>query len=141
MLAYFTDIISDLGFNDYDSGGRSAAQVAADRQTLIAGKFAGKRIGWVTASPHTTSTDSFATPGNQSIPSAPIEAIRVADNNSLRSGLINGIDYVIDVANIMETFRDSGIWNSPGWTSDGKHELQKANLAIVAARAVPVFKF
>lgn len=38
-----------------------------------------------------------------------------------------------EIADVVETARDSGIWLAPGYTPDGVHDTNTANLAIQAS--------
>jgi hypothetical protein len=85
--------------------------------------------------PDTTSTDSFATVANQS--TVPVrEPIRTAYNAWVRAGGIAGVRNTYDLASAIEVnssgvlTTDGGFWPAPGYTTDGIHESQTANLQI-----------
>lgn len=125
LLAYCTDFIIHLGTNDLAAfvGNRTAAQVATDLQTFITttlpalGAPAGAHKYLATIGPLTTSTDGWVTAANQTVGAN--EAQRVIYNNSIRGSIAN-VDGTFDVADVLETSRNSGLWN-PSFTSDGLH--------------------
>lgn len=130
---FCTSMISALGINDLNVNGRSAAQIYGNLQTIWS-SMQPLPIFQCTLDPVSSSTDSWATTANQT--TAGSNAVRVALNQQLReSGLIAG---VFELADQVETARDSGIWKAPGYTADGLHELQKACLAISNSRAIEV---
>lgn len=135
LAAFCTDVVTNYGINDLKptGGNRSAALVLTDLITFV-GLFPGKRVFPCTITPLTTSTDSWATVGNQTVLAS--EAQRVSLNGSIRSGAVTGSAGFFEVADWVESARDSGFWKAPGYTNDGIHELKKGNLAMKAAMAV-----
>lgn len=152
LLAGCTHIICEFGVNDLDSG-RTAANLKTD---LIAiwSRFAlgGAKVFQTTITPMTTSSDSWATLANQTVKAW--EAERVAFNDWLRDGApMSGTsaaaigtvgalragdaghplaDYW-EVADLVESARNSGKWNAPGWTSDGTHPTTSGHAAMQPA--------
>tara|TARA_R110000868_G_scaffold230335_11_gene483506 strand:+ start:908 stop:2089 length:1182 start_codon:yes stop_codon:yes gene_type:complete len=110
--------ICGAGVNDMVTNGRTAAQVAGYRQTIIG--FAPK-LKWLetTIAPVTTSTDSWATTANQTVTS--INAERILFNQRVRAGNA-GFDGFIDIADLLESARNSGFWK-PFMTGDGLHAV------------------
>lgn len=132
--AYCTHIMSDYGINDLNSGGRSAAQVTTDLQTAVT--LFGKPWIHCTLSPIATSSDSFATTAGQTT-NATVNPKRITFNASVRNG-DGGISGYVEIADVVESARDSGKWKADGttanlYTSDGVHESQYACLQIEAA--------
>ena len=128
LSKYCSDVVGNLGTNDLFQGNSSATIQANIQSVATAFGRAGRSVFWATITPSTTSTDSWATTVNQTVKSS--EANRVAVNNWLRTG---GVPYIMghfECADAVETARDSGIWKAPGWTTDGTHEAQLANIAI-----------
>ncbi len=139
LSAYFSGIVIQLGVNDL-YGGASAATVKTSLQTLAA-NFNGKPVYGSTAPPETTSTDSWATTGNQSQVSSADNTQRIAHNANLRAGSITGFTGYFEVADQVESARDSGLW-IPNFTEDGIHEIAAGTAAIKSSGAVnaAVFK-
>lgn len=131
--SYCTHVLCNLGINDVNLLSRTGAQAFADLQTVWA-YFGDMPILQSTVAPVSTSTDSWATTANQT--TAGSNTNRVALNASIRAtGLVAG---VIELADVVESGRDSGLWAVPGYTTDGIHESQKANLAIqYSAKLLP----
>lgn len=124
--AYCNKVICNLGINDIRNTAFTKAELETDIESIRA-LFAGKSFAYATINPTTTSTDSWATTTNQTVTAR--ESVRTGINDDLRNGVINGIDAYYDIADITETARNSGIWKV-GYTTDGLHETQSANLAI-----------
>lgn len=115
---YCTHIICELAINDFTAA-TTAAQAIAMHQT-IAGYFPGKRYYMVTIPPKSASTDSWATLANQTT-DAPSNAARVSFNDTLRTALPVWATSYFEVADVLESARDSGIWKVPALTADGLH--------------------
>tara|TARA_R110000782_G_scaffold14419_1_gene43017 strand:+ start:169 stop:1374 length:1206 start_codon:yes stop_codon:yes gene_type:complete len=118
-LAHASHGVLGAGVNDMITNGRTAVQVAGYRQTIIG--FA-PTLQWLetTLAPQTTSTDSWATVANQTVTS--INAERVLFNQRVRAGNQGFVGF-IDIADILESARNSGLWKAPGATGDGLHAL------------------
>lgn len=121
----------------------------------------GGRVFWLTTTPRTTSSDSFATVGNQTTVNAPAEAYRVTFNTWLRAGapidpatkaavavgtggaLLAGsaghplVGY-FDQAAAVESSLNSGKW-AAGMTTDGIHQNATGDAAIGAAHNYALF--
>ena len=130
LMNYCSAIICNLGINDI-SASRTPAQILADINTFKS--FApGLPMYWCTLAPHSTSTDSWATTANQT-PSS-LQTNRVATNLNIRS--LKNIDGYLEIADIVESARDSGIWKA-AWTNDGVHEMPVAYKAIESSLTIP----
>lgn len=82
----------------------------------------------VTTVPRTTSTDSWATTGNQTVDSH--DAVRVGWNTDLRNATLGPNSGIFDVAPVVEnTPANSGLW-VPTKTSDGIHPNASGYAAI-----------
>ena len=161
LQAGVTDIVHEYGVNSL-----AVSTLIAD---LVTSWFVtyrmGARVYQTTLTPQTTSTDAWATVGNQTLlKSAPEEARRIEVNTWLRDGapIIGSVAQaagttdpsavragqaghplaaVFEAADLVESTRNSGKWK-PGYTSDGTHpnatgaEAMKA--AIPAILLVPV---
>lgn len=107
-----------LGGNDSYSTPEQRATLQANLVTIANLLLQrGKRVWCHTLRPETTSTDGWATTANQT-PAAE-EAGRVAMNAWFRS-VPAPFSGVFDVADAVETARNSGIWK-PNYTLDGVH--------------------
>lgn len=130
---YFSHVICEYGFNDLN-GGDTAAQTAASLASTYA--LFSIPVYQSTINCNTTSTDSWATTANQTIPG--VNASRVTLNNTyIRAVNIAGMTGYLEVADVLESARDSGKWAINGtanwYTDDGTHETNTANLAIQTA--------
>lgn len=104
-------------------------------QGLIS-KFGNKDMAiWVcTVEPYTTSTDGWMTTAGQR-PWDPVkEKLRVAFNDYLRSGEIDGVTGCFDLADAVESERNSGLWTAgPNHTDDGLHANTRGELMLMRA--------
>lgn len=118
--AYHTDVVCQYGINDVTAG-RSASTILADLQTAWA-TFPTKNVWATTIQPVTTSTDVWATTANQTV--APTNGVRVSLNTTIRT-VPAPLKGYFELADVVETARNSGIWNviagvgAP--TGDGTH--------------------
>lgn len=132
-----TSAVLATGTNDI-----SASKTAADVQgfmTTMANNLRAegmKKIYICTLPPRTTSTDSWATTANQT--QAATEAVRVAVNDWIRNTR-TGFDGYFEVADILETGRNTGIWKA-GYTGDGIHPNGTGHGAAKAAINTAVLK-
>jgi hypothetical protein len=114
-------IVLELGVNDIRAG-KAAQQVKESNEAIIA-LFDDKPVFPCTLEPMSSSTgDSWATLANQKPLS--FQAQRVAYNDMVRAGL-NGSAGFFEVADAVESSRNSGKWRSNGtpfgYTIDGLH--------------------
>lgn len=127
--------------NDLEDS-RTVAQMQANLITLWTTRSsAGQRVIQTTITPHTTSTDSWATTANQTVSSTAIEARRVQLNDWVRAGapILSGAAVAVgtvgallagdsghplygywEITDNVETARNSGIWKA-AYTTDGLH--------------------
>jgi hypothetical protein len=135
-LPWVSHVISEYGINDV-ADGYSVATTEANLQTLwgILGKR-GKTYQ-ATLSPISSSTDNWATIGNQTTDGS--NANRVLVNNWIR-GMPIGIDGYFDVADALETARDSGKWIVNGtanfYVAEGIHETFNGTVKIQTAEVI-----
>jgi len=122
FFPYCTAAVYEYGTNDFGIvATRTAAQVLADAQTVWAALVAAgvTKIVACTVMPQTTRT-------------APNEAQRVIYNNLLRDNWESyGLNGIWDVADAVETARDSGTWIG-GYTGDGLHPNATGHAAASA---------
>lgn len=134
-----TSAIFELGTNDLFSTALpnfatlQAAYLAAVTELVKRGI----PVWAVTVGPATTSTDGWATPGNQTTQVNFREADRILLNDWLRT-VPAPLSGVIDTADVDETARNSGKWKA-GATNDGLH--RNSTYAALAAAVVPVADF
>ncbi|WP_377292331.1 SGNH/GDSL hydrolase family protein [Rhizobium sp. SG2393] len=151
--AYTRHIVAAHGTNDVRAG-RSAAQIKQDLlvywSLLRARLFrADGQLFQCTLTHSTTSTDNWATTGNQTRSQNFDTGVREDINDWLRDGAplvsdapaptgtagatragsgTHPLRSVFDVADVFETARNSGIWKADGtaakWTADGIHPSQ-----------------
>ena len=120
-----THIVCEHGINGVSATGWQANIDALWAQLAIYGL----PIYQTTLTPKTTSTDAWATAGNQAVSAD--EARRVAFNTYVRTTPSPLAGY-IEVADYAETSRNSGIWRA-AYTTDGLHPNATAAAAIAAA--------
>lgn len=154
MTAGCTHALEMYGHNDYASA-RTLAQVQADKLALATYySTRGIKVWTGTLTPGTTSTDSWATTTNQTAVSG--EAVRLTINAWIRAGLPidpttkaavaigtagallagnTGHPYVgyFEIADTVESARDSGKWKAPSYTADGTHPTGTGHVAMAAA--------
>lgn len=144
LLQYVTHIICNYGINDIVSGGRTAAQVHADLQTMFAlTNIAGKNVYQISLEPISTSTDAWATETNQATTAT--NGTRNTFNTTLRAGVAN-VTQVFDFdLGYEESFVTNGIFQAPGGTgspppsaavtNDGEHLNTYGTLRLLNAAA------
>lgn len=134
--AYHTDVVCEYGINDVNLAGRTAVATEVDLAAIYA-LFPTKRVWQSTISPVSTSTDAWATVANQT--TAATNAQRTALNDWIRTKPSPLVGY-FEVADVLETARNSGIWNvqanlgAP--TGDGLHEGPTYYKYIDTAKAI-----
>jgi hypothetical protein len=138
LAAYCSHVVVEYGINDIGSG-RTAAQVYADLQTIW-GYFTGKTVIQQTITPYTSSSDGWTTLAGQTPQS--IVAARPALNDLIRATPIATARYV-EVADVVESSRNSGKWKVPGYADlvDGIHETYVANAAIRDSGVLNPYQF
>lgn len=135
LIQFASRIVIEWGGNDIISE-RSATALKTDVEGIVA---AYKKTTYVcTIGLCTNSSDSWATTVNQT-PYA-TEPQRVAYNSMVSEGSVEGIVGFFDVADAMETFRNSGIWLVNGkenfYTDDGIHPSPAGHDRVQRLRAV-----
>lgn len=134
LVKYCSHIISQLGINDINTLGTSAANTIVTLQQIWS--LFSQPVTVCTLPPVSTSTDSWATVGNQTTASSNTQ--RVLFNDTLRTALPAGAYFYYEIANQVESATDSGKWKAPGYTADGIHEQNLAATAILSSGAVTV---
>lgn len=118
---YFSHLLCGYGFNDIYTSVDSKATVIANLQAIWATAPASRKVFQTTITPKTTSTDSWATVENQTIASG--DVTRLDLNADIRNAAFSGMDGYWDVADGIESSRDSGKFRITGGanTTDGLH--------------------
>jgi len=135
LLPFCTHVVVGYATNDL-SDGVSAIDSAATIEghlTTIYGYMTGKTVFQTTVVPRTNSTDVWATTGGQSVIAG--ESARVTLNTDLRS-TFHPAGGVFDIASVVETSLNSGIWKAPNKTLEGIHSAYSACLDIQASGVV-----
>jgi len=147
LSQFCSDIVLQGGINDINSPA-TAATVLAARDTARAYFPSSKRVHETTLPPHTASSDGFTTLGGQTLASTVNNAQRVAFNDAVRAGRAGYAGY-FDIADAVESSRNSGLWNCPvagGGTApavltSGLHELKAGNDLIASSGVVNLGAF
>lgn len=122
LVPYGSHLIQQLSTNDIIAA-RSQAAIVTDLQAIYALARVGQKVFQTTSTPHATSSDAFATTGNQT---ALELAARTTFNNAVRA-IISGSTGYFDTASALETAQNSDIWKAspaPPYTNDGLHPVQ-----------------
>lgn len=137
LLNECTHFYVAMGTNDLSNNAATAQTQLTNLYAFLNQTF--KVPIWVgTVPPLTTSSDSWATTANQTV--AASESNRTAINDLLR-GVPANVTGVFEVADQIETARNSGIWQSVGTglpaaiTTDGKHPNAAGHNQIATASA------
>lgn len=140
LAQYASHIVSEYGINDMYVSSQTGAQTLASLAQIRA-LFPSKRFFQSTISPVTSSSDGWATLGNQTI-NANVTPGLVTVNDGIRAGN-GGITGYFDVASVTMSSLDSLLWNvSAGvYTADGLHGNQAACLGILAASVINPTRF
>jgi lysophospholipase L1-like esterase len=137
-----THVIYQLGTNDITNGGSFETVQArlVESYGILAGM--GFRVVATTFTPVVTTTDSYATVENQTPNSN--NDIRIAINNWLRT-VPAPLSGLLEIADVVESARDSGRWKANGtaskYTADGQHLSQFAHELVAAALAPQLVQF
>lgn len=117
IAAYCSHVISNYGVNDFRDS-KTAAQTITAHRSLAA--LIGKPYYVCTVAP-------MANAGN-TVTDATVNPLRIAYNAIIRKG-DEAFAGTLEIADIVETARDSGLWIS-GYTSDGLHANTTGSLAL-----------
>ena len=135
LIQFCSHMVIEYGSNDLTSG-RSASALQADIEAIVNTYKLPTHI--CTVGPCTNSTNSWTNAAGQT-PYAS-EPQRIQFNNAVRAGTIKGVSGYFDIADALETFRNSGIWVTTGvanyYTDDGVHPSPKGHDRVQAFGAV-----
>lgn len=131
-VQFCTHVIMNFGTNDFNGAESYSAVIARFQDLWERIKSAGAEVYHSTTLPRTSSTDSWATTGNQTPVSANSYNTKRANfNASLRNGEFPV--RVLDIAAAAETASaSSGVWKA-AYTADGIHPNTTSRDAMVAA--------
>jgi lysophospholipase L1-like esterase len=133
ITKYFTDVIIELGVNDYQLTLSTASQMQTNfmalRDELLS---AGIRVWACTVTPVTTGTAGAQTPSTY-------VAVQQAYNTWLRAG-VAGVSGLIDAALIAEGGLNTGVWVQ-AYFGDGTHPNQAGSIAMSAALNPAMFGY
>lgn len=135
-----TNVIVQNGRNDLVISGNTLTVLQTNARTIWnhLSNLSIKVYG-VTIPPTTTSTDVWATTTNQAAdPTYDTNNIRTTYNDWLR-GVPAPLSAVFDIADLLETSRNSGIWKA-NHTGDGVHPNQTGHIAAAAAVNTALFQ-
>ncbi len=111
---YVTDFVCGLGRNDLAASSSDTTTKTDVDFVCASQKAAGRRCWITTIPPTTTSTDGWASIPNQTIASSPKNTFRVSYNTDRRANYVaQGYRGVIDIATVLETASDGGLWRTP----------------------------
>jgi len=136
LLAYCSHAVTAYGINDVTNG-RNLAQIQASLTSLCT--LTGLPTWISTLSPISSGAWTLEDLSDQTTHAN--NSVRVAVNDSIRAGAITNAMGFIELADVVESSRNSGKWKAPGYTGDGTHELLLATLAIQASRTLPASLF
>ena len=108
IAQYASDAIIEHGINDLTAG-RALVSILADQQTLRGYLPASMKVSCVTVEPVSTSSDTWAKTANQTTNAN--KATRVLFNAAQRA-IPAGLATCLDIADAVESGRDSGKWTS-----------------------------
>lgn len=122
LATYVSHVVVAYGINDFIVSGRTLAQAKADLTTIY-GYFPTKKVYQATLTPNTTSSDQWKSISGQS---DSVGADRIDLNDWIRGGSATGLTGYLEIADAVESSRNSGFWKANGYayayTGDGLHE-------------------
>jgi hypothetical protein len=144
LQQYCSHVVVQTAINALRSGtgqNKTAAAVLAEQQTIL-GYFASKVRFTSTTSPSSTSSDLWATATGQTLNSNAAQI--AAYNDAIRAGVAGSSGY-FEIADVIETARNSGKWKFDGtaskWTADGLHASPFGYASIQSSGAVDPTRF
>lgn len=133
-LGGVSHVITEGGINDLGNGSASA-DFTSGYNRCYSSLWIGAKYHITTMTPYSTSTDSWATPGNQTIKSGNYTTQMPLYNAAIRANPADTDGY-IDAHVAAATGTDTGIWKN-GYTNDGLHPNSTGHTAIAAAITIP----
>ena len=136
LFPYASDLICEYGNNDVWTNSAAVATVQTILQTIWAYMTdlgPEKKAHQITITTRTTSSDNFATAGNQTSVSAPNEGRRITLNAWLRT-IPAGLTGCCDITTVLETGLGTGLWITDGgantYTLDGTHPNTASSILV-----------
>lgn len=141
LLELATDAVVMLGINDIVNIPANAAATQASLTSIYQMcRNRGLRVWGCTILPRTTSTDNWATTGNQTLADGAAGA-RTTVNDWIRAGAGGLLNGYFETADVVETARNSGLWKVNGtanaYTVDGTHPSPLGHSLLAA----PLYNF
>lgn len=136
LIPYATHVITEFGINDLNAG-TTAVQLEAYDKTLST--YLSVPLYATTLEPFASSADSFRTLNGQTVSNV----TRATYNDDLRNHLVPGVSNYIEMADTVESSRDSGKWmvnGQPNYVSSGSglHPNQ-GGYALEANALIPIY--
>lgn len=130
-LEYATHVIFGMGNNDIMSGRTLAQMQASHLEAWAHAKLFGCKVGAVTLTPRTTSTDSWATVANQTPVSGYTTAgIRGQFNAWLvQQKALGNLDFIVDVNSVVADTTNPDVFKA-GFSYDGTHWGAASTLTV-----------
>lgn len=132
-LEYATHVIFGMGNNDIMSGRTLAQMQESHLEAWAHAKLFGCKVGAVTLTPRTTSTDSWATVANQTPMSGYTTAgIRGQFNAWLvQQKALGNLDFIVDVNSVVADTTNPDVFKA-GFSYDGTHWGAASTLTVAA---------
>lgn len=132
-LEYATHVIFGMGNNDIMSGRTLAQMQESHLEAWAHAKLFGCKVGAVTLTPRTTSTDSWATVANQTPMSGYTTAgIRGQFNAWLvQQKALGNLDFIVDVNSVAADTTNPDVFKA-GFSYDGTHWGAASTLTVAA---------
>jgi hypothetical protein len=132
LAPYATHIITNLGINDFLLGSSTFNQFMVNVNTFINAFSGNIPIYWQTIYPSATSSDNYTSYTGQSLTNG--NSYRVQFNDYLRNYNFSGLAGYIEISDVVEPYRDAGIFIVNGtpnfYSTDGLHLNQTGYLLI-----------
>jgi len=140
-LEYATHVIFGMGNNDIMSGRTLAQMQGSHLEAWAHAKLFGCKVGAVTLTPRTTSTDSWATVANQTPMSGYTTAgIRGQFNAWLvQQKALGNLDFIVDVNSVVADTTNPDVFKA-GFSYDGTHWGAASTLTVAAYAKTQLLK-
>lgn len=140
-LEYATHVIFGMGNNDIMSGRTLAQMQDSHLEAWAHAKLFGCKVGAVTLTPRTTSTDSWATVANQTPVSGYTTAgIRGQFNAWLfEQNALGNLDFIVDVNSVVADTTNPDVFKA-GFSYDGTHWGAASTLTVAAYAKTQLLK-
>jgi lysophospholipase L1-like esterase len=122
-------LISELGLSDVINRGRTVSQTIAALQSVYALARPSQKIYQTTWTPHSSSSDSWATTDNQKA----LDNDAIKRFNTAARSRLPGTQGTFDIARVFDSSPDSGLWTvtpMPPYTADGVHPKPSGYLLV-----------